>query len=225
MAISNSFDIGFVYSQFSEVARIKATTKEQREEMDSHVMSAYGEIIAEMMQNLTKTGVSKPFLVALKSFLHEELAGVGVKESKVKRLVENSVGAVRLFRGDLPTQATGEAVVALLTQEGITSENKLAKAVSGENEKSAAQILAEKVVGKWSSKKDKNGQKVQGDVFKEGLSYDDIEEFQKIFESLMAERKEFETNVKDVADSAKVEGAKVSAMIDDVNQAASALSS
>jgi hypothetical protein len=82
--------------------------------------------------------------------------------------------------------ATPEMVREFLDAAGIDSENKLAKAIKGETEKSKAQMLAEQVVGKWSSAKDENGKVVQGNVFKDGLSDEDLEEFQIAMRELMA---------------------------------------
>jgi hypothetical protein len=87
--------------------------------------------------------------------------------------------------------ATPEMVREFLDDAGIDSENKLAKAIKGEAEKSQAQMLAEQVVGKWSSAKDDNGKVVQGNVFKDGLSDDDLEEFQIAMSELMAARQAY----------------------------------
>ena len=93
--------------------------------------------------------------------------------------------------GDIPSQYTADAIVKDLAALEIDSENKLAKAVKGESDKSKAQRLAEQVVGKFSTKKDENGKQVQGDVFKDGLDDDELDEFQNVMRELMAARKAY----------------------------------
>lgn len=152
-------------------------------------MSAYGEVIASIAHvKLVKGNLPRATSKALKSALIEH---AGVKEATAKRYLENSVGAVRLIKdsiGDIPTQYTPDAVVADLKAMEIDSENKLAKAVKGEPDKSKAQRLAEQVVGKFSNKKDENGKRVQGDVFKDGLTDDELDEFNNAMRELMAAR-------------------------------------
>jgi hypothetical protein len=79
------------------------------------------------------------------------LEEAGLKEATAKRYVENSVGAIRMFELSGMDNATPEMVREFFDDSGIDSENKLAKAIKGEAEKSKAQHLAEQVVGKWSS--------------------------------------------------------------------------
>ena len=113
-----------------------------------------------------------------------------IKHATAKRYVENSVGAVRLSErlSEIFRHSTGDAVVKDLKALDIDSENKLAKAVSGGSDKSKAQRLAEQVVGKFSTKKDDEGNKVQGDVFKDGLTDEELDEFHDVMRELMAAR-------------------------------------
>jgi hypothetical protein len=86
---------------------------------------------------------------------------------------------------------TPTAVMAVFSDQGITSEAKLAKAVSGEADKSAALILAEKVMGKWSNKKDDNGNVVQGNKWKDGLDDEELAVFFDEMNALQAARNNY----------------------------------
>ena len=181
--------INNIYNAEQEISKLKGVNKENNEAANSAKMSAYGEIIASIAHvKLTKGNLPKAERNTLNSALVEQ---AGVKDAAAKRYRENSVGAIRLIKdhiGDIPTQYTPDAVVADLKAMEIDSENKLAKAVKGEPDKSKAQRLAEQVVGKFSNKKDENGKRVQGDVFKDGLTDDELDEFNNAMRELMAVR-------------------------------------
>ena len=181
--------INNIYNEEQEIGKLKGVNKENNAIANSHKMSAYGEIIASIAHvKLTKGNLPKAERKTLNSALTEQ---AGIKDAAAKRYRENSVGALRLikdFIGDIPTQYTPDAVVADLKAMEIDSENKLAKAISGEASKSKAQRLAEQVVGKWSTKKLEDGRKVQSDVFKDGLDDDELDEFENAMRELMAVR-------------------------------------
>ena len=181
--------INNIYNAEQEIGKLKGVNKENNAIANSHKMSAYGEIIASIAHvKLTKGNLPKAERKTLNSALTEQ---AGIKDAAAKRYRENSVGALRLikdFIGDIPTQYTPDAVVADLKAMEIDSENKLAKAISGEASKSKAQRLAEQVVGKWSTKKLEDGRKVQSDVFKDGLDDDELDEFENAMRELMAVR-------------------------------------
>lgn len=110
----------------------------------------------------------------------------GVKEATAKRYLENSVGALRVL--EIPTQATPELVKDILLAENIDSENKLAKRVSGEDEKDPMRVLAEALIGKFTTRKDENGQRVQG-VFKPSkFEQEDWDSFEDHIRELKAAR-------------------------------------
>ena len=110
----------------------------------------------------------------------------GVKEATAKRYLENSVGALRVL--EIPTQATPELVKDILLSENIDSENKLAKRVSGEDEKDPMRVLAEALIGKFTTRKDENGQRVQG-VFKPSkFEQEDWDSFEDHIRELKAAR-------------------------------------
>lgn len=188
--------INVVYHAEQQITSLKGMNRDNNDLANSHKMAAYGEVIAAIAQvKLVKGNLPRAVSKVLRTALTEE---AGLKDATVKRYIENSVGAVRLIHkeiGDIPSQYTAEAIVHDLATLDIDSENKLAKAVKGEADKSKAQRLAEQVVGKFSTKKDENGKQVQGDVFKDGLDDDELDEFQNIMRELMAARQAYRNTV------------------------------
>ena len=115
----------------------------------------------------------------------------------------------------MSSQYTADAILKDLAALEIDSENKLAKAVKGEAEKSKARLLAERVVGKFSSKKDENGKIEQGDVFKDGLDDAELDEFHNEMRELMAARQAYRNAeaAKAAADQAANENETVDATV------------
>jgi hypothetical protein len=181
--------INVINAAEAQIAGLKADNKANNQAANDQKIGAYCELIASLAPvKLVKGNLPRAVSKALRVALLEE---AGLKEATAKRYVENSVGAIRMFELSGMDNATPEMVREFLDDAGIDSENKLAKAIKGEAEKSQAQMLAEQVVGKWSSAKDDNGKVVQGNVFKDGLSDDDLEEFQIAMHELMAARQAY----------------------------------
>jgi hypothetical protein len=181
--------INVINAAEAQIAGLKADNKANNEAANDQKIGAYCELIASLAPvKLVKGNLPRAVSKALRVALLDE---AGLKEATAKRYVENSVGAIRMFELSGMDNATPEMVREFLDAAGIDSENKLAKAIKGETEKSKAQMLAEQVVGKWSSAKDDNGKVVQGNVFKDGLSDDDLEEFQIAMSELMAARQAY----------------------------------
>tara|TARA_R100001460_G_scaffold49940_1_gene88261 strand:- start:307 stop:1002 length:696 start_codon:yes stop_codon:yes gene_type:complete len=205
--------INNVYSAEQEIASLKGVNKDNNVAANSAKMSAYGEVIAAIAQvKLVKGNLPRANSKILKSALVEQ---AGVKEATAKRYLENSVGAVRLLKdhfAEIPTQYTPDAIVKDLATLEIDSENKLAKAVKGEPDKSKAQRLAEQVVGKFSSKKDDKGNRVQGDVFKDGLTDEELDEFENAMRELKAARTAYRNS--EAAKAAEAEAAEENVAVD-----------
>jgi hypothetical protein len=181
--------INVINAAEAQIAGLKADNKANNEAANDQKIGAYCELIASLAPvKLVKGNLPRAVSKALRVALLEE---AGLKEATAKRYVENSVGAIRMFELSGMDNATPEMVREFFDDSGIDSENKLAKAIKGEAEKSKAQMLAEQVVGKWSSAKDDNGKVVQGNVFKDGLSDEDLEEFQIAMRELMAARQAY----------------------------------
>jgi hypothetical protein len=187
--ILNDTTINVINAAEAQIAGLKADNKANNQAANDQKIGAYCELIASLAPvKLVKGNLPRAVSKALRVALLEE---AGLKEATAKRYVENSVGAIRMFELSGMDNATPEMVREFFDDSGIDSENKLAKAIKGEAEKSKAQMLAEQVVGKWSSAKDDNGKVVQGNVFKDGLSDDDLEEFQIAMHELMAARQAY----------------------------------
>lgn len=205
--------INVVFKAEAAIADLKGQNRDNNEAANAQKMGAYGEVIATIAHvKLVKGNLPRAVSKTLRAALLEE---AGLKEATVKRYVENSVGAVRLIKdqiGDIPSQYTADAIVKDLAALEIDSENKLAKAVKGESDKSKAQRLAEQVVGKFSTKKDENGKQVQGDVFKDGLDDDELDEFQNVMRELMAARKAYRDSA--AAKAAEAEAANENNTVD-----------
>ena len=187
--ILNDTTINVINAAEAQIAGLKADNKANNQAANDQKIGAYCELIASLAPvKLVKGNLPRAVSKALRVALLEE---AGLKEATAKRYVENSVGAIRMFELSGMDNATPEMVREFFDDSGIDSENKLAKAIKGEAEKSKAQMLAEQVVGKWSSAKDDNGKVVQGNVFKDGLADDDLEEFQIAMRELMAARQAY----------------------------------
>ena len=187
--ILNDTTINVINAAEAQIAGFKADNKANNQAANDQKIGAYCELIASLAPvKLVKGNLPRAVSKALRVALLEE---AGLKEATAKRYVENSVGAIRMFELSGMDNATPDMVREFFDDSGIDSENKLAKAIKGEAEKSKAQMLAEQVVGKWSSAKDDNGKVVQGNVFKDGLSDDDLEEFQIAMRELMAARQAY----------------------------------
>jgi len=210
--------INNVYKAEENITVLKGNNRDNNDAANAHKMGAYGEVIASISQvKLVKGNLPRAVSKVLRKALLEE---AGLKEATVKRYIENSVGAVRLLKdhfAEIPTQYTPDAIVKDLAVLEIDSENKLAKAVKGESDKSKAERLAEQVIGKWSTKKLDSGKRIQGDVFKDGLSDEELDEFNNIVRELTAARKAYRDT--QAAKAAEAEAAKENDTVDSAVEA------
>lgn len=162
----------------------KGEAKQSSANANDQKIGAYSLLIASLSGTKLVKGnlpraVSKQVYTGL-------MQDAGVKEATAKRYLENSVGALRVL--EIPTQATPELVKDILLAENIDSENKLAKRVSGEDEKDPMRVLAEALIGKFTTRKDENGQRVQG-VFKPSkFEQEDWDSFEDHIRELKAAR-------------------------------------
>lgn len=162
----------------------KGEAKERTAAANVEKISAYSALISSLSsQKLVKGNLPRAVSKQVYKGLIED---AGVKEASAKRYLENSVGAIREF--GIPSQATPLLVRDILLSENIDSENKLAKRVSGESDKDPMQALAESLIGKFTSRKDESGQKVQG-VFKPSkYEQEDWDRFEDAVRELKAAR-------------------------------------
>lgn len=165
------------------ITALREVAKENGAEANSRKLDAYAEVIASISGiKLVKGNLPR----AIGNQLREGLLGAGLKEALVKRYTENSVGALRVLH--IPTQATPDLVKEILETENIASENQLAKRINGEAEKDKVAALAEALVGKFTTRKDDQGNRVKG-VFKPSdLEQADWDRFEDLVRELKAAR-------------------------------------
>jgi hypothetical protein len=166
------------------ITAFKGTAKENSEAANERKVAAYSVLIAALASNkLIKGNLPRAVSNQVRKGL---LENAGLKEATAKRYLENSVGALREF--NIPTQATPSLVADILASENVKSENQLAKRVSGEDEKDSLRALAEKLVGRFTTRKNEAGERVQG-VFKPTDFVEaDFERFENIVRELKAAR-------------------------------------
>lgn len=209
----NTNTIYVVQNAEAQITALKASNKENNTVANGHKIAAYCDLIAAIAPiRLVKGNLPRAVSKVLRNALLQE---AGLKEATVKRYIENSVGAVRLFDISGMGNATPEMVREFMSSHDIDSENKLAKAVKGEADKSKAERLAEMVVGKWSTAKDENGKAVQGAVFKDGLDDEELDEFQNVMRELMAARQAYRNSkaARDAEAAANAENGTVDAAV------------
>ena len=166
------------------ISNLKGEAKERSAAANGEKIDAYAALIASLSgQKLVKGNLPRAVSKDIYKGLIED---AGVKEASAKRYLENSVGALREL--GIPTQATPSLVKDILLSENIDSENKLSKRVSGESEKDSMVALAETLIGKFTSRKDENGNRVQG-VFKPSkFEQEDWDRFEDAVRELKAAR-------------------------------------
>ena len=136
----------------------------------------------------------------------------GLTESMANKMLKNAAGARRILdlHGD---NITPEAVAHAFDQHEITSEAKLIKAVAGDDKKSKVQLAVEKVVGRRSTKKDDKGNRVEGDSWLGGFTYEEIAEFQDKMADAMRVRAEMEAAAQEAGDKAQSDNDAVNEMM------------
>ena len=143
------------------IGNLKGANKENTAAANSAKIGAYAELISSLAGvKLVKGNLPRAVSKQVRDAL---LQDAGVNEPIAKRYIENTVGAIREL--SIPSQATPDLVREILEAENITSERKLAERVHGTDDKDAMRALAEQLVGKFTTRKDENGDKVQG-IFK-----------------------------------------------------------
>lgn len=165
------------------ITALREVAKENGAEANGKKLDAYAEVIASISGiKLVKGNLPR----AIGNQLREGLLEAGLKEALVKRYTENSVGALRVL--DIPTQATAELVKEILATENIASENQLAKRVNGDSDKDKVQGLAEALIGKFTTRKDEDGNRVKGIFKASDLEQADWDRFEDIVRELKAAR-------------------------------------
>lgn len=205
-------------SVFAEIAAaeksigaFKGVAAEQSKAANEAKVGAYAVLVISLRATkLVKGNLPRAVSNAVKKGL---LENAGVKEAVAKKYLENSVGLLRkLDWSAIPTQATADVLKDQMLQWELTSESKIAKFVTGEVEKDEMRLLAEKLVGKFTTRKNDAGERVQG-VFKPSdFNEDDWNHFDDMVRTLKAARKE----AQEAAAAAEARMSKENAEIDRV---------
>ena len=194
----------------SRINTLKGDAKEITAESQGLKLDSYAHLIAGIAPaKLTaKANLNAKDRVALKGDLMD--AGQQT-DSMADKLIKNAVGARNVFQigGDNWTPA---AVLEVFDANEITSEAKLIKAVSGDDKKSKVALVVEKIAGRRSTKKNEKGERVAGDKWLGGFSYDEIEEFHTALADALRTRGEMEAAAQEAGDQTDQDNADVNEM-------------
>jgi len=196
----------------SRINTLKGDAKEITAESQGLKLDSYAHLIAGIAPaKLTaKANLNAKDRVALKGDLMD--AGQQT-DSMADKLIKNAVGARNVFQigGDNWTPA---AVLEVFDANEITSEAKLIKAVSGDDKKSKVALAVEKIAGRRSTKKNEKGERVAGDKWLGGFSYDEIEEFHTALADALRTRGEMEAAAQEAGDQTDQDNADVNEMLE-----------
>ena len=196
----------------SRINTLKGDAKEITAESQGLKLDSYAHLIAGIAPaKLTaKANLNAKDRVALKGDL---MAEGQQTDSMADKLIKNAVGARNVFQigGDNWTPA---AVKEVFDANEITSEAKLIKAVSGDDKKSKVALVVEKIAGRRSTKKNEKGERVAGDKWLGGFSYDEIEEFHNALADALRTRGEMEAAAQEAGDQTDQDNADVNEMLE-----------
>ena len=196
----------------SRINTLKGDAKEITAESQGLKLDSYCHLIAGIAPaKLTaKANLNAKDRVGLKGDL---MAEGQQTDSMADKLIKNAVGARNVFGigGDNWTPA---AVKEVFDANEITSEAKLIKAVSGDDKKSKVALVVEKIAGRRSTKKNEKGERVAGDKWLGGFSYDEIEEFHTALADALRTRGEMEAAAQEAGDQTDQDNADVNEMLE-----------
>ena len=191
---------------------LKGDAKVIQDESQGLKLDSYAHLIAGIAPaKLTaKSNLNTKDRVSLKGDLMEYGQQT---DSMADKMIKNAVGARNVFNigGDNWTPA---AVLDVFKDNEITSEAKLVKAVSGNDKKSKVQLVVEKIAGRRSTKKNDKGERVAGDKWLGGFTYDEMEEFNTLLEDALRTRKEAEDKAAKAMDKTEQDNDDVNEMLE-----------
>ena len=203
------------------IKALKENSKESSKEANSRKLDTYCVIISCVAKHGLQKGNLPP---KISSDLKMQL--INMKETEISdgmanKLIKNTAGAIRIFgiNGD---NITPTMVGDVFADADITSEAKLIKAVADEPNKTATQLLVDKLVGKRSTKKDADGNRVDGDKWIGGLGEKDqtedvflaiVDTFKNELENALRVRADMRQGSQTAGDITQSENEAVDAMI------------
>ena len=203
-----------IASNEKEINKLKVTSSETGQKIGTLKLSNYAYLIAGIAPcKLSDTcNLNSKDRVSLKA----ELMGfAGLVDSMADKMIKNAVGARNVFKIS-GSNITPEGVAEIFQSEGITSEAKLIKAVSGDDKKDKITLAVEKVAGRRSTVK-RNGERVDSNAWLGGFDYEEIDIFKNKLEDALRVRAEMEKASAKAGDAQQAEN-------DAVNEIADALS-
>ena len=203
-------NLNAISSNEKRISVLKGDAKEANGEAQTLKLNSYCQLIAGIAGAPMTAKSNLP--TAVSSSLKADLMDIGgLSESMANKMVKNAVGARNVFNIG-GNNITPDMVADTFERNDITSEAKLIKAVSGDDAKSKVQLAVDKVAGKRSTKKDDKGNRIDGDKWLGGFSYDEIEEFQSALADALRVRGEMEAAAQAAADKAQAENDAVNEM-------------
>lgn len=196
----------------SRINTLKGDAKEITAESQGLKLDSYCHLIAGIAP--AKLTAKANLNAKDRNTLKGDLMDMGQQtDSMADKLIKNAVGARNVFQigGDNWTPA---AVQEVFDANDITSEAKLIKAVSGDDQKSKVQLVVEKIAGRRSTKKNDKGERVAGDGWLGGFSYDEIEEFHIALADQLRTRGEMEAAAQVAGDQTDQDNADVNEMLE-----------
>lgn len=203
-------NLNTIASNEKRINVLKGDAKDANGEAQSLKLNSYCQLIAGIAAAPLTAKSNLP--TAVSSSLKADLMDIGgLTESMANKMVKNAVGARNVFSigGD---NMTPLAVSEIFKSNEINSEAKLIKAVAGDDTKSKVQLAVEKVAGKRSTKKDDKGNRVDGDKWIGGFTYDEIEEFQTALTDALRVRADMEAAAQVAGDQTQADNEAVNAM-------------
>tara|TARA_R100000329_G_scaffold131089_1_gene110300 strand:- start:163 stop:834 length:672 start_codon:yes stop_codon:yes gene_type:complete len=203
-------NLNTIASNEKRIGLLKGDAKEANGEAQTLKLNSYCQLISGIAGAPMTSKSNLP--TAVSSSLKADLMDIGgLTEGMANKMVKNAVGARNVFKigGD---NITPEMVTQIFEEQGISSEAKLIKAVSGDDAKSKVQLAVDKVAGKRSTKKNNKGERIDGDKWLGGFTYDEIEEFQSVLANALRVRGEMEAAAQEAADKAQAENDAVNEM-------------
>jgi len=205
-------NLNVIGSNQTRINTLKGDAATIREESQTLKLDSYCQLIAGIADVKLTSKSNLP--TAVSASLKGDLMDVGQQtESMANKLVKNAVGARNVF-GIAGDNITPEMVAGVFADNEITSEAKLIKAVSGDAEKSKVQLAVEKIVGRRSTKKDEKGNRIDGDKWIGGFTYEEIEEFTMLMADTMEVRRAMEAAAQEAADKVDADNESANEMLD-----------
>lgn len=211
-------NLNAIASNEKRINSLKGDAKEAQAEAKMLKMNSYSMLISGIcgVELTAKSNLPSSVSASVKGDLMD--IG-GLTESMAQKMLKNAVGARNVF--DLHSaNTTPELVADTLEAQGIDSEAKLIKAVSGDIQKSKVQLLVEKVAGRRSTKKNDKGERVEGDAWLGGLSYEELDEFNNLLADQLRVRAEMEKAAQEAADKQQAENEAINEMTNQMDAVA-----